>query len=190
MNRILYSLALLLALGGCNNKRLENTKELSSEIKSSKIVRVTNTQLIYTVDEWGKKIAKLAQKELSAALAKTPERAGELCKNPSEIVIIGALEKEYGVNISLLGPGDIQNPTLDKKEKELLEAYLFSAKSNAALSDNVQTLNDTLIVYNVPADSTICKACMGSQTPAFGLWRLLFSKKEILRKVDVSKLKD
>ncbi|GLU50835.1 hypothetical protein [Dyadobacter frigoris] len=191
MNRILYCLAFGLLLSGCNNTRVENTKELSNEIKASKIVRVTNTQLIYTVDEWGKKISKLAQKSLEEALAKNPEKAAELCKNPSGIPIIGALEKKYGVKISLLGPDDTKNAQLDKKEIELLEAYLYSAKSNASsLSDNVQPINDTTVVYNVPADLQICKICLADKTPSFALWRLLFDKKEILRKVDVKTLKD
>ncbi|MEO6687011.1 MAG: hypothetical protein ABIN24_13655 [Dyadobacter sp.] len=191
MNRILYSLAFGLLLFGCNNTRVENTKELSNEIKASKIVRVTNTQLIYTVDEWGKKISKLAQKSLEEALAKNPEKAAELCKNPSEIPIIGALEKKYGVKISLLGSDDTTNVKLDKKETELLKAYLYSAKSNASsLSDNVQPINDTTVVYNVPADLEICKTCFADKTPSFALWRLLFDKKEILRKVDVKTLKD
>lgn len=191
MNRILYCLAFGLFLSGCNNKRVENTKELANEVKASKIVRVTNTQLIYTVDEWGKKISKLAQKSLEEALAKNPEKAAELCKNPSEIPIIGALEKKYGVKISLLGPDDTKNAKLDKKEIELLEAYLYSAKSNASsLSDNVQPINDTTVVYNVPADLAICKTCLGDKTPSFALWRLLFDKKEILRNVDVKTLKD
>lgn len=191
MNRILYCLAFGLLLSGCNNTRVENTKELSNEIKQSKIVRVTNTQLIYTVDEWGKKISKLAQKSLEEALAKNPEKAAELCKNPSEIPIIGALEKKYGVKISLLGSDDTTNAKLDKKETELLKAYLYSAKSSSSsLSDNVQPINDTTVVYNVPADLQICKACLADKTPSFALWRLLFDKKEILRKVDVKTLKD
>ena len=190
MNRILYFFAFGLVLSGCNNTRVENTKELSNEIKASKIVRVTNTQLIYTVDEWGKKISKLAQKSLEEALAKNPEKAGEFCKNPSEIPIIGAMEKKYGVKISLLGPDDRNNAQLNKKEKELLEAYLYSAKNNASLSDNVQPINDTTVVYNVPANLEICKTCLGDKTPTFALWRLLFDKKEILRKVDVKTLKD
>ncbi|MFC6195745.1 hypothetical protein ACFP1I_29320 [Dyadobacter subterraneus] len=191
MNRIVYILAFVLLLSGCNNTRVENTKELSNEIKQSKIVRVTNTQLIYTVDEWGKKISKLAQKSLEEALVKSPEKAAELCKNPSEIPIIGALEKKYGVKISLLGSDDTTNTELDKKETELLKAYLYSAKSNTtSLSDNVQPINDTTVVYNVPADLQICKTCLADKTPSFALWRLLFDKKEILRKVDVKTLKD
>lgn len=190
MNRILYCLAISLCFYSCNNKRLENTKELSSEIKSSKIVRVTNTQLIYTVDEWGKKISKLSQKSLLEAMAKDPEKAAAFCMDPSKVSIIGALEKEYGVKISLLSASDTNNINLNKKEKELLQAYLYSAGSNAPLSDNVQPLDDTTVVYNVPADGQLCKTCLGDKTPSFALWRLLFDKKEILRKVDVKKLKD
>jgi len=190
MNRILSCLALSICFFSCNNKRLENTKELSTEIKASKIVRVTNTQLIYTVDEWGKKISKLSQKSLLEALAKNPENAAELCSDPSKVVIIGALQKEYGVKISLLTASDTNNINLNKKEQELLQAYLYSASSNAPLSDNVQPLNDTTVVYNLPADIQICKTCLGDKKPSFALWRLLFDKKEILRKVDVKKLKD
>lgn len=190
MNRIIFCIALSLCFYSCNNKRLDNTKELATEIKASKIVRVTNIQLIYTVDEWGKKISKLSQKSLLEALAKNPENASELCADPSKVAIIGALEKEYGVKISLLSATDTSNINLNKKEQELLQAYLYSAKSNASLSDNVQPLGDTTVVYNVPADLQICKTCMGDKTPSFALWRLLFDKKEILRKVDVKKLKD
>ncbi|WP_221394699.1 hypothetical protein [Dyadobacter sp. NIV53] len=192
MKNFVLVVVLLFTITACNTKRLENTKELSREIKASQIVRVTNTQLIYTVDEWGKKIAKIVEKSLQKELEANPEKAGEICKDLSKIPLVNALQKEYGVQIELLGENDKNNPGLKPKEKELLDAYLYSAKTNATANDNVQLLNDTLLVYNVPvpAENPICKTCMGSQETSFALWRLLFNKKEIIRKLDVKKLKE
>ena len=181
-----------LLISACNSKRLENTKELSREIKASQIKRVTNTQLIYTADEWGKKISKIAEKTLEKELENNPQKAGELCKDLSGIALISALQKEYGVEIQLLGEADAKNQKLFPKERELLEAYLYSAKAKSSSSDNVQQLNDTLLVYNVPvaAENPICKTCMGDSATPFALWRLLFDKKEIIRKLDAKKLKE
>ncbi|TDE13685.1 hypothetical protein [Dyadobacter psychrotolerans] len=183
---------LLAMLSACNSKRLENTKELSKEIKASQIKRVTNTQLVYTVDEWGKKISKIAEKALEKELKANPEKASELCKDLSKIPLVAAMQKEYGVLIQLLGAADVKNPALNPKERELMEAYLYSAKAKAAASDNVQQLNDTLLVYNVPvlAENPVCKTCMAGQEIPFAVWRLLFDKKEIIRKLDAKMLKE
>ncbi len=189
---VALSAALLLSISACQTKRLENTKELSREIKASQIKRVTNTQLIYTIDEWGKKIAQISDKTLQKELAAHPEKASILCKDISQIALINALEKEYGVKVQLLGEADIHSPGINAKEKEVLEAYLYSAKTKSVASDNVQLLNDTLFVYNAPVavESPICKQCMPGQETPFAVWRLLFDKKEIIRKLDAKALKE
>jgi hypothetical protein len=192
MKNFAIALLLIFTILACDSKRLDNTKALSQEIKATQIKRVTNTQLVYTVDEWGKKISAIAAKSLQKELTAHPENAGELCKDLSKIPLITALEKEYGVQIQLLGAGDAANKSLNPKERELLDAYLYSAKNKAVASDNVQQLNDTLLVYNtpVPADDPICKTCsVGTEVP-FALWRLLFDKKEIIRKLDAKMLKE
>jgi hypothetical protein len=192
INLFAFTAIISLAVTACKSKRLENTKELSREIKASQIKRVTNTQLIYTVDEWGKKISQIAGKALQKELTANPEKAGVICRDMSQIAIVDAVQKEYGVQIQLLGEDDIKNPSINSKERELLEAYLYSAKTKSAASDNVQLLNDTLLVYNVPVttDSPICKQCMPDQETPFAVWRLLFDKKEIIRKLDAKALKE
>ncbi len=192
MKKFILFLLTLSFVSGCNSKRLENTRELSKEIKASQIKRVTNTQLIYSADEWGKKIALIAEKTLAKELQKHPEHLDSLCKNLGQIPVIAALQKEYGVEIELLGSADLQSSRLAPKEKELMEAYLYSAKNNTRATDNVQQLSDTLLVYNAPVlpESPVCKICMGKQELPFALWRLLFNKKEIIRKLDAKQLKD
>lgn len=192
MKNLALAFITFVLVSACNTKRLENTKELSREIKASQIVRVTNTQVIYTADEWGKKISKIVEKSLQKELEENPGKAAEICKNMSKIPLVNALQKEYGVRITLLGEKDADNPGLNPKERELLGAYLYSAKTKSPASDNVQQLNDTLLVYNapVPVESPICKSCMGNQETSFALWSLLFNKKDIIRKLDVKKLKE
>lgn len=190
---LFYAAALLCFLSACDmGGRVENTKELSREIKASQIKRVTNTQLVYTADEWGKKIAQIAEKSLKSELGKTPEKAGELCKNLSSIPVVEALQKEYGVRVSLVGKEDIKNAGLAAKEREVLEAYLYSAGKKMTASDNIQQLNDSLLVYNAPVseESPACKICMASSDTSFAVWRLVFNKKDIIRKLDAKQLKN
>lgn len=181
-------------IAGCDFKsgRLENTKELTREIKASQIKRVTNVQLVSSADEWGKKIAQIAEKSLKSELEKNPEAGVMHCKDPGGIPVIAALQKEYGVKVQLLGSKDLKNPALDAKERELLDAYAYSAKSKTPAGDNLQQLNDTLLVYNAPLspESIICQKCMAGQDTTFAVWRLLFNKKEIIRKLDAKQLKD
>jgi hypothetical protein len=182
----------LILFCGCNSRRLENTKELSREIKASQIKRVTHTQLIYTADEWGKKIVKIAENTLIKELTTHPENAGLLCKDVTAIPLMAALEKEYGVQIELLTLSDLQNGIVTPKEKELREAYLYSAKNQSSAGDNIQQLNDTLLLYNspVPKESQLIKLCGAQSNPPYALWRLLFDKKEIIRKLDAKQLKN
>jgi hypothetical protein len=194
MKPILFcAAAMLFLLSACDmGGRVENTKELSQEIKASQIKRVTNTQLIYTADEWGKKIAQIVEKSLKNELGKTPEKAGELCKNLSSIPVVEALQKEYGVRVALIGKEDIKNADLAPKEREVLEAYLYSAGKKMVASDNLQQLNDSLLVYNapVPAESPVCRRCMAGSDTTFAVWRLVFNKKDIIRKLDAKQLKN
>jgi hypothetical protein len=194
MKRIICVAILAGALAGCDFKsgRIENTKELNREIKASQIKRVTNVQLVSSADEWGKKIAQIAEKSLRSELEKDADAGLKHCQELSGIPVVAALQKEYGVKVQLLGTKDLKSATLYPKEREILDAYAYSAKSNAQAGDNLQQLNDTLLVYNAPVavGSIICKKCMAGQDTTFAVWRLLFNKKEIIRKLDAKQLKD
>ncbi|KAA0994032.1 hypothetical protein FXO21_11885 [Dyadobacter sp. UC 10] len=185
-------LIMILVISACDSGgRVEQTKELTKEIKASQIKRVTNTQLVYSANEWGKKIAQIAEKSLNAEIEKNPESGKDFCKNVAGIPVIAALEKEYGVKVELLGADDVKSARLDPKERELLDAYLFSAKGKITAGDNLQQLGDTLLVYNapLPSESVICKTCSDSTAVPFSVWRLLFNKKDIIRKLDAKQLK-
>ena len=96
---ILSALALL-SLASCNvENRVGNTKELAQEMKTMQIKRVTNTQLISTVDEGGKQIAVVAQKSLEKELSTKPDEGAAICKDLRKVPIIDALDKEYSVKI-------------------------------------------------------------------------------------------
>jgi hypothetical protein len=191
MKQYVCAAFLLSFLAACDSGgRIENTKALSKEIRASQIKRVTNTQLVYSADEWGKKITQIASKSLASELEKNPGNAAKLCHNLGGIPVVAALQKEYGVTVELLGAPDLKDPRLASKERELLDAYLYSAKTKTSAGDNLQQLNDSLLVYNAPvaAESVICSECMKGQEVPFAVWRLVFNKKDIIRKLDVKQL--
>ncbi len=176
----------LLTAGGCNtDNRIKQTESLKEEIAGSKIRRVTDAQLVAAVDEWGKEMAVIMQKGLEKELAQNPDEAVKYCANLGHVPLIAAIEDQYEVKIQLLGMLAPENATLAPKERELMGAYVYNAEKDLPQFDNVQKLNDTLLVYNapIPKKSPICQQCFPDQKLPFAIWRILFDKKAVIRKM-------
>lgn len=190
MIRFCLVFALLISmLSGCGTDRVKYTDELKREMADSKIKRITDPDLIETIDNLGQKISVAVQNDLTDALEKTPDAASraKLCQLQN-LPRTKAISERYAVDISLLGSADIQNKTLSQKEREILDAYLYNAKQKLSPISNIQKINDTLFVYNiaVPARSPICEACFGKQEVPFAVWRLAFSRREVIRRMSAS----
>ena len=176
-------------LTACNtDNRIQQTQALKQEINATEIKRVTNPQLIATVDEWGKEVVAAARKALEKELAQNPQQSDALCQDLRKVPFIAAMDRDYGVKIQLLGPADVRNQALASKERELLDAYLYNAENDLPQSDNVQKLNDTLPLYNapLPVESAIANMCFKDQQVAFAVWRVLFDKKRVIQKMDAN----
>jgi hypothetical protein len=186
----LVGLLFIVILQACTTEERVGNKELAREIKNNKIKRITNTQLVSTVDEWGKTLVSIADKAVTNAIEKNPENATSICAKVEQLPVIAALHQEYGVAFRLLSSADLTNPSLTPKERELLDAYLYNAENNLPQSDNVQTLNDTLLVYNAPLAPThvICQKCFSGQQIPLVVWSIRFNKREVINKIDVKKL--
>lgn len=179
-------LLFLLTVGGCNtDNRINQTKALKEEIAGSKIKRVTDAQLVAAVDEWGKEMAVIMQKGLEKELAQNPDEAIKYCANLGHVPLIAAIENQYEVKVQLLGILAPENKTLAPKERELMGAYVYNAEKDLPQFDNVQKLDDTLFVYNAPIskESSICQQCFPDQKLPFAIWRILFDKKAVIRKM-------
>ncbi len=176
----------LLTAGGCNtDNRIKQTKALKEEMAGVKIKRVTDAQLVAAVDEWGKEMVVVIQRGLEKELAQNPDDALKYCANLGHVPLIAAIEDQYEVKIQLLGLMAPENATLAPKERELMGAYVYNAEKDLPQFDNVQKLSDTLLVYNapIPKESPICQQCFPSQKLPFAIWRILFDKKAVIRKM-------
>ncbi|MFC5410651.1 hypothetical protein ACFPMF_15110 [Larkinella bovis] len=195
MNRIVSNWFFLLSglffglyFTACTPDRNQNTKELAQEMNDRKIKRVTDAQLTTTVDEWGKSLVQTARKALTTELQKN---TGDTARcSVGNLPVIQKLAKKYAVTIDLLSAKDTANPVLNTKEQELLAAYFYNAQNNLEQNDNIQKLSDTLFVYNAPVapDDLICKTCSDQATPPFVVWRVVFKKREVIRRIDPKKL--
>ncbi|WP_338872857.1 hypothetical protein WBJ53_29030 [Spirosoma sp. SC4-14] len=185
----LVSALLISMLSGCGTDRVKYTDELKREMADSKIKRITDPDLIETIDNIGQKISVAVQNDLTAALEKTtdPASRAKLCQLQN-LPRTKAISERYAVDVSLLGSADIQNKALSQKEREILDAYLYNAKQKLSPISNIQKINDTLFVYNVavPTKNPICEACFGKQEVPFAVWRLAFSRREVIRRMSAS----
>ena len=192
--QLLLFLSILLSclLLSCNPERVKYTNELKQEMADKKIKRITNADLVETVDVFGERITAVIQKELSAQLQKTtnPAERVALCQFQN-LPRTKAIVDRYAINIQLLSGADVPNKALSQKEREVLDAYLYNAEQKLPQISNIQKINDTLYVYNaaVPTDNVICQTCFGTQKTPLAVWRLAFSKREIVRRMKPTKKK-
>lgn len=189
---VLSILSLVAFLVSCNPERVRYTTELKQEMADSKIKRITNADLVATVDNLGGKISTVIQKELTMQLQKTtdPAERAKLCQLVN-LPRTSAIAQSYDVDIRLLGANDIRSKALDSKEREILDAYRYSVGLKQVPISNIQKIDDTSYVYNavVPLNSPICKACFGTDSLPFAVWHIGFQKREVVRRMQSSKKK-
>jgi len=180
-------LTFTLSFFSCSPDRIKQTDQLRQEMNDKKIKRITNVELTETVDAWGEQIVLVAQNELTSKL-KAGGSTAALCQL-EQLPKTAALAKRYALTIDLLGAKDVQNTSLAAKEREVLDAYLYNAEKKLPQQSNIQRIADTLYVYNaaVPMDNIICKTCFGDQKEPLAVWRLAFTKREVIRRMNGKK---
>lgn len=188
----LLPLLAILGLNSCGQKAdQQERKGLAQDIKSMQIKRITDTQLVTTINEWGKQIVKLAEKASKNAL--TPQRDDQSfnCSEIDKVPALASLRKEYNIQMQLITPADTANAALSTKEKELLQAYIYNFGKNLPIPDNLQSVNDSLYVYNaaLKTDSELYKNCFKARNAPLVLWRIVFHKKDVIKKIDMKALK-
>lgn len=187
-SRIL-SLISIIFVSACTPDRVKYTPELKQQMADMKIKRVTNADLVETVDELGGKVTAVVEKELTDSLTKatTPDRKEQLCQLKN-LPRLDAVSKKYDVNVRLLGPTDVQNETLDAKEREVLDAYLYNAEQKQSQIANIQKINDTTYIYNaaVPTENVICQTCFGKEKTPLAVWRLAINKRDVVLRMKAS----
>jgi len=182
---LLTGLFLLSSLSACDPERVKYTNELKQEMADKKIKRITNADMVETVNVFGERISTVVQKELATELQKAtqPAARASLCQL-TNLPRTRAIEERYGVTISLLSAADVQNKRLNPKEREVLDAYLYNAEQKLPQISNIQKVADTLFIYNaaVPTENIICQTCFGSQKTPLAVWRIAFPKREVIRR--------
>jgi len=188
MQTIKLSLFLLvfLLVSCAPEDRVRQTPALRQQMSDMKIKRITNADMVETVNTLGERISATVQKELMDTLRHHQATAVEiprLCRLQN-LPRTKAIQEKYGVTIQLLSGADVQNKTLAPKEREVLDAYLYNAEQKLPQISNIQKINDTLFIYNaaVPTDSLICQTCFGQQKTPLAVWRIMFPKQAVIRR--------
>ena len=174
----------------CNpDDRIQQTPALAEQIRGLKVKRVTPNQAVMIADDWGKRITKQAQQELTRALNGKSADVLALCQLKN-LPKIDSLADLYGVKISLLGAKDVKNAALNPKEREVLDAYLYNAENKLPQIANIQKLGDSVLIYNTPVatNELICTRCFGQDPTKLAVWRVKFLKHNIVQKVDEKSL--
>jgi hypothetical protein len=187
--------AYCLLLNACDFSKRIDTRQAVKELHEREVKRITPTQFIAQVDEWGKIIVDSLNKNLAVNLEKR--------------TLIDSLSSKYRVEILTGSPLNLQNPAFGKKVNEILDAYQYNSEKHLPQVDNIQKSDDELFFYftapitkNVQFDKlkkaqleTLEKTAkldslsFRKKGDFAGLWLIKFSKKEVVRLSDPKHLR-
>lgn len=152
--------SLVIMLWSCNVKRIDTT-EAVNQMKQTEVKRITAAQISTFANKWGSEITvKLNVPNLASTT-------------------IDSLTKQYKVSIDTINLEKGLPKNLLPKEEALYNAYKYNVEHSLPIESNLQNLeNGEKILYTSPI--TFKKN---------SLWRIAFTKKEIIRKVNIKELK-
>lgn len=175
----------------CSNMERLDTTQIKGEMEGYKIKRVSPTQITYQVETLGSEISQALTKDFEKQMKGISKARGEEICQLKDMTLIDSLSKTYGLKIRLLGQPDIgSNNSLYVKEKEVLEAYADNASKKLSMSDNIQKIGDSLFVYTspIPANKGVGKLCF-SDDSGFAIWSIVMRKSEVVKSIDIKKIK-
>lgn len=181
--------SLFLTQFACSNVERLDTTEVKDEMEGYKIKRVSPAQIMEQVEVLGSQISSDLTSELEKQIkAASKERVEEICRLKN-MQVVDSLTQKYNLKVRLLGQPDIgSNKSLYAKEKEVLEAYTEIAAQKQALSNNIQSIGDSLFIYTSPiaANKGAGKLCF-SDDSGFAVWSIVIRRAEVIKSIKPKK---
>ncbi len=174
--KILFLVLILLnAVSACKVPSIKDagydTKAIKTEIEDRKIKRVKEGELFAWMQEKGGIITDISQKELN-----------KLSLTATKYPLRDSLAEAYNVSIDLIQTKDLATfKPFNDKEKEVLDMFAYNLQQNVAIPKNLQKLEKAAnnFVFNAPA-------ILNNKN--VGLWRIIFTRKNAIRKINMKQL--
>lgn len=160
MKKLLY-MVLLAGMAACSppSSENDNMRSVSKEMKSRKIRRVTQAQILEQAQMLGDKLAKQASDLLDKNISDTLGSCVPLSKNITDTLLPSFKFTE--IKRFALRAHTLARAT-DATEQQLLDAYRYNDRNHISMSSNLQAVGDTTILYNAPIVLTnSCLRCHG-----------------------------
>ncbi len=163
--RTICLLAFALVVGSCGGSLSdEQRRKLHEGLEEQKIVRLSDSEIITSSLERGRKIYQEMQRR-----GFRPEA-------------IDSIESQYRVNIRLITPGSAGALEV---ENQLIEAYVVGAETGS-LPDNIQKIGVTdnqeqydSLVYTTPKVTPLPDGAVKVE----GIWNVYQAKKDVVRSI-------
>ncbi|SFF26162.1 hypothetical protein [Thermoflexibacter ruber] len=156
-----FIMLLFIACGQIDTQRQSDT--LKKEMKAKKLKRLTEGQIQTAALEEGKSIV-LRLEGILLSIADTNNFDCEEFKNIQ-------FQNEVLMSFKLFCQ---QSPEMNEKERQIWEAYQNNLSQKLPIGDNLQKLGQTEFLYSAP---------LYIKNQYRGLWSIVLSKKEIVRKM-------
>ena len=174
--KILFLIFVLLnAVSACRVPSIKeagyDTKAIKTEIEDRKIKRVKEGELFAWMQEKGGIITDISQKELT-----------KLTLTATKYPLRDSLAEAYNVTIDLIQSKDLAAfKPFNEKEKEVLDMFAYNLQQDISIPKNLQKLEKA-------ANNFVFNAPVILNNKNIGLWRILFTRKNAIRKINMKQL--
>jgi hypothetical protein len=160
VKNLLILASIILITQSCNMKRMDTSK-MVNEMQNIELKRITPAQISSFANDWGTEIVDY------------------LGKNKKNEANIDSLSKLFHASITKVDVTKTAINNLDKKEQQIIQAYQYSLQHNQPIIANLQKLsNEDIQLFTAPVS--------GENNT---IWRIEFTKKEIIRHASVKEIK-
>jgi hypothetical protein len=162
-----YAIFVAFFVSACTPQDRKSREFIAEGMKSRKIKRVTDVQLLGTATDFAKKAVEKLNK---TALPKIDISKTFDCN--TKLYIPDSLKFMYVLDYRLVCQ---ETQTGYEKEKQVFQAYTYNSQNNIELVDNLQKIDDKAIIYTSPF--TI-------NGKFIGMWTIVMDKKQLIMNIN------
>lgn len=189
---ILFIIGIMTFIGACH-EQLPESKALAEQVKKRKIGKIKPLEIVEETKRMGTLIVQESEENwIKNILQEVNEKKDSASSTACKIILksVDCLKSNSPI-ISKWSVRNIKSGQTISQEEQLLEAYFYNSDHKINLTENIQKIGDSLMLYTKPITYNIkqCSSCHKSlsENQFAGMWSVRLSKKKIIENIWLNK---
>lgn len=189
---LFFFIGLITFMGACH-EQLEESKALAEQVKKRKIGKIKPLEILEETKRLGTLIVQESEAIWMKNLLQEVNEKKDSTRSTSCKILLMSVDsiKSNDILISKWGTQNIKLGIATGQEEQLLEAYFYNSDHKLPLTENIQKIGDSLMLYTEPITYHLnqCSSCHQSivENQFAGMWSVKLRKKNIIENIWLNK---